>query len=198
MTEKSLTEKIQLIKMDDLMARTNLEAFHMMKAPARAVKPSVKAALEIVGKKPGGTQVIAELQKRAKLGKSSSSPGTLIGSSEPGAGDAWYAHNAEVSGPGPTSVMFCCVDGPSMGCHGYWRVWFQMPQLDDLLIMVHVSGYGTLSVELDGGPTAGTYSFAGEDWIALALSDVSVGGHNLKVIQESGYFHWLGTYYYTM
>ena len=85
-----------------------------------------------------------------------------------------------------------------MGCPGWLRIWFNMPELNDLIVTVHVSGYGTLSVQLDGGPAVGTYSFGGDDWIALALADVGAGGHNLRVNQETGYFTWFGTYFYTM
>ncbi len=198
MTEKSLTEEVQLINLDELMARTSLEIRHLVALPVRVAKLDVKAAFEIVASKPGGPEVIAELKKRAKSRGSSSNPGTEIGHSEPDSGDPWYTRYGEVCGPGPTRVTFCCQDGPGMGCPGWLRVRFNMPELNDLIVLVHVFGDGTLSFALDGEPTPGAHSFAGDDWIALALSDVSRRRHNLRVIQETGYFMWLGTYYYIM
>lgn len=196
MTEKRLTEKVELIRLDELMTRSGLAMKHFMEIPARVAKPDMAGALKILASKPGGPEVIAELRERGKLKGSSPNPGMPIGHSEPDSGDPWYTRNAEISGPGPTSVMFCCVDGPSV-CPGWWRVGFNMPARDDLLVLVHVSGNGTLSVEV-GGLSVGTYSFAGDDWIALCVADVDLGRHSLRVIQETGYFYWLGTYYYRL
>lgn len=196
MTERSLTERVELIRLDDLVALSGLRMKHLVAMPARVAKPDVKGALKILASKPGGKEVIAELQERAKLKQSSSNPGALIGHSEPDTGDPWYAHNAEVHGPGPTSVAFCCLDGPSE-CPGWWRVGFNMPAQDDLLVLLHVDGNGTLSVQV-GGITVGTYSFAGDDWIATVVADVDAGLRFLTVKQVTGYFLWLGAYYYRL
>jgi len=192
MSEVKTPYKVELINLVEIAKLPQSNIIHRMKAPViKAARLGSQKAIEILKKKPGGADVIAELRKRGKLKGLTSNPGDTIGYSEATAGDAWSARNAEISGPNVASVMFCCTDGPN----GSWQSRFSMPALDDLLAMVHVTGgNGTVSATLDG-VLLGTYPFSSEDWIVVPVMDLAAGWHTFKIAQESGYFQWLSTEY---
>ena len=192
MSERKGPYKVELINLVEIAKLPPSYIMHRMKAPAvKAAKLGGQKAIEILKDKPGGADVIAELRKRGKLKGLTPNPGVTIGYSEPAGGDFWYARNAEIYGPNVASVMFCCVDGPN----GWWQSGFSMPALDDLLVMVHVSGgNGTAAAALDGN-LLGSYPFSGEDWIVIPVRDLAAGWHTFRITQESSYFYWLSTEY---
>lgn len=191
MSDEKARSKVELINLVEIAKLPRSQVMHMMKAPTiKAAKLGGQKAIEILKNKPGGADVIAELRKRGKLKGLVPNPGETIGYSEPTAGDAWSARNAEIWGPNVASVMFCCTDGPN----GVWQSNFNMPALDDLLAMVHVWGYGTVSATLDG-VLLGCYPFSGDDWIVVPVMNLAAGWHTFKIAQESGYFYWLLTEY---
>ena len=192
MSEKRTPYKVELIDLVEVAKLRTSYIMHLMKAPTiKAAKLGGQKAIEILKKKPGGADVIAKLSKRGKLKGLTPNPGETIGYSEPTAGDAWSARNAEIWGPDVALVMFCCTDGPN----GIWQSRFNMPAMDDLLAMVHVQGGdGTVSATLDG-VLLGNYPFSDEDWIVVPVMDLAAGWHTFKIAQESGYFYWLSTEY---
>ncbi len=192
MSERKALYKVELVNLVEISKLPWSFIRHQMKRPAiKPAKLGGQKAIEILKEKPGGADVIAELRKRGKLQGLSPNPGVTIGYSDPTAGDAWSARNAEISGPNAASVMFCCTDGPN----GVWQSSFSMPALDDLLVMVHVSGgNGTVSATLDGA-LLGIHPFTGEDWIVVPVMDVAAGWHTFRIAQESSFFYWLSTEY---
>jgi len=192
MSEEIVNYKVELINLAEIAKLPSSYIMHRMKAPGiKSAKLGGQKAIEILNKKPGGADVIAELRKRGKLKGLKPNPGDTIGYSEPTAGDPWYARNAEIWGPNVASVVFCCSDGPN----GAWQNNFNMPALDDLLAMVHFAGgNGTVSATLDG-VLLGSYPFSGEDWIVVPVMNLAAGLHTFKITQLSGYFHWLSTEY---
>jgi len=192
MSEEKALYKVKLINLVEIAKLPESYIMHQIQTPAiKAAKLGGQKAIEILQKKPGGADVIAELRKRGKLKGLTLNPGETIGYSEPATGDAWSADNAEIWGPNVASVFFCCTDGPN----GRWQSSFNMPALDDLLAMVHLrGGSGTVSVWLDGN-LLDNCPFSGDDWIVVPVMDVAAGRHNFKIKQESSYFHWLSTEY---
>lgn len=192
MSEEKTLYKVELINLVEVANLPPSHIMHQMKTPAiKAAKLGGQKAIEILKKKPGGADVIAKLSKRGKLKGLTPNPGDTIGYSEPTAGDAWSARNAEIWGPNVASLMFCCSDGPN----GIWRSRFNMPAMDDFLAMVHVQGgNGTVSATLDG-VLLGNYPFSGEDYIVAPVMDLAAGWHTFEIAQQSGYFYWLSTEY---
>jgi hypothetical protein len=192
MSEEKIPYKVELISLEEIADRPQMYLMHLFKPPAiQVAKLGGSKAIEILKNKPGGTEVIAELQKRGKLKDLKPNPGDTIGYSEPTSGDPWSAFNAEIGGPNVTRVMFCCMTG----VNGIWQSRFKMPAKDDLMAMVHVSGgHGAVSATLDG-VLLGNHPFSGNDWIVVLVSDLVAGWHTFKITQESGYFQWLSTEY---
>lgn len=192
MSKKETLNRVELINLVEIAKLPSSYIMHQMKVPTiKPAKLGGQKAVEILKKKPGGAEVIAELRKRGKLKGLTPNPGVTIGYSEPIAGDSWSARNAEIWGPNVSSVMFCCTDGPN----GSWQSRFNMPARDDLLAMVHVSGgTGSISATLDG-VLLGNYPFSGEDWIVVPVMDLAAGWHTFRIAQQSGYFNWLSTEY---
>jgi hypothetical protein len=193
MSDEKVVSKVELINLAERAKLRPSTIMHQMKTPMiKAAKLDSAKAVEILKKKPGGASVVSDLLKRGKLKDLKRNPLVSIGYSEPTTGDPWNARNAEISGPPITSVMFCCSDGPN----GSWQSRFTMPAKDDLMVMIHVSGgSGTISATLDG-VLLGNYSFSGDDWIVITVSDVPAGLHTFKINQVSGFFYWLSTEYF--
>jgi hypothetical protein len=195
MSDEKGLYKIELINLVEVAKLQPSVIMHRMKTPTiKAAKLGSQKAVEILKKKPGGADVVAELLKRGKLKDLTLKPLVSIGYSEPTAGDPWSARNAEIWGPNVASVMFCCSDGPN----GVWQSRFNMPAMDDMMAMVHVSGgSGTVSATLDG-VLLGNYPFTGEDWIVVLVSDLAAGWHTFKIAQVSSFFYWLSTEYFQL
>jgi hypothetical protein len=191
MSDEKLVSRVELLKVQDLVKLPPSLAQHGLKPPTVALaKLGGPKALEIVKKKPGGAEVIAQLQRLGKV--TPQSPGQTIGYSTVATGDPWYAREAELYGPNPTGVFFCCM----YGINGIWGSRFNMPATDDLLALFHVQGgNGSVSVWLDGSVPLGSHPFTGDDWVVVLVSGLPASWHTMEIRQEKGYFHWLETEY---
>jgi len=187
--------QVELFKLAEVAKLAPSFMMHRMTlAPVKIVKLTAQKAVDILRAKPGGPDVIKELTKRGKIKGLSVNPGDSIGYSDVTSGDGWYARNAEINGPNPTSLMFCCTDGPN----GYWQSYFNMPALDDFMAMVHLSGgNGSVTATLDG-ILLGNFPFSGDDWIVVPVQDLSAGFHSFRITQVASWFRWLSTQYFRL